>query len=367
MQGADSVVERSYARYVVQKVVAESELVKSFHLVTEDGGPLEPHLPGQHLPLKLTIPGQARPVYRCYTISNYAAPFYRLTIKKELPPADKPDVVGGLSSHYFHEHVRPGTVIEAKPPSGSFWIDRRERHPLVMIAGGIGVTPMMSMLEAIAHTHAERDVYFFFALRHAGDHVFKQRLNELGREDPRLRLHVIYENAGAEDVPGRDYHAVGRIGVEMLRAALPTLDMEYYICGPAGMMKAVSEQLLGERVASAKIRTESFGPSSVALRALISSDSTAQSALQDAGGVTVTFARSEVSVLWTGEVQTLLQLAEMNGIDIPSGCQYGDCGTCMTRLVKGTVQYLHPTGARPDAGTCLPCSCQPEGSVVLDA
>jgi uncharacterized protein len=317
--------------------------------------------------LKLTIPGEARPVYRCYTISNYAAPFYRLTIKKELPPVDKPDLAGGLSSHYFHDGVRPGTIIEAKPPSGNFWLDLRERHPVVMLAGGIGVTPMISMLEALAQSSAERDVYFFFALRHAGDHVFKQRLNELARQNQRLRVQVIYESAGATDIPGQDFHTTGRIGVEMLRAILPTLNMEYYLCGPSGMMKAVSEQLLQHRVPLEKIRTESFGPSSVALRELISSDARAQSALQDAGGVTVTFAQSEVSVPWTGDVRTLLQLAEMNGVDISSGCQYGDCGTCMTRLLKGTVKYLHPTGARPDADSCLPCSCRPEGSVVLDA
>jgi ferredoxin-NADP reductase len=367
MQGAGQVAERSYGRHVVEHVVAESELVKSFHLVAESGAALEPNLPGQHLPLKLTIPGQPRPVYRCYTISNYAAPFYRLTIKKELPPAEKSDVPGGLSSHYFHEQVQPGTIIEAKPPSGNFWLDLRERHPVVMLAGGIGVTPMMSMLEALARSRAQRDVYFFFALRHAADHVFRNRLSELARENQRLHVQVIYEHAGAADVQGRDYHATGRIGLEMLRAALPTLDMEYYLCGPPRMMKAVSEQLVEQRVAPERIRTESFGPSSVALRALISSDATAQSALQDAGGVTVTFARSQVSVPWTGEVQTLLQLAEMNGVDISSGCQYGDCGTCMTRLLEGTVQYLHPTGARPDPGACLPCSCRPERSVVLDA
>lgn len=360
-------VERSYSKFVVESVVSETELVKSFHLVAESGEPVEPHLPGQHLPLRLTIPGQARPVFRCYTISNYAAPYYRLTIKKEMPPLDKPDVSAGLSSNYFHEHVQVGTVIEAKPPFGNFWLDLHERHPVVMLAGGIGVTPMISMLEALAHSRTTRDVYFFFALRHAGDHVFKERLNSLVRENPRLRLRVIYEHTRPEDVLGSDYHATGRVSVGKMRAVLPTLDMEYFLCGPPGMMKAVSDQLLEQRIAPQKIRTESFGPSSVALRALISADATAESALRDAGGVTVTFERSRVTVPWTGEVQTLLQLAEMNGVDISSGCQYGDCGTCMTRLLKGTVQYLHETGARPDPGACLPCSCRPEGTVVLDA
>ena len=359
--------ERSYGKYVVQSVVAETELVKSFYLVAADGAPLERHFPGQHLPLKLMIPGQPRPVFRCYTISSYATAHYRLTVKKEMSPVDKPDASAGLSSHYFHEYVHPGIVIEAKPPSGNFWLNLRERHPVVMLAGGIGVTPMMSMLEALVQSRSQRDVYFFFALRHARDHAFKNRLNELARDNRRLRVQVVYESTGADDVPGRDYHAAGRISLDMLRAALPTLDMEYYLCGPQGMMKAVSEQLLEQHIAPERIRTESFGPSSVALRALISSDARAQSASQDAGGVTVTFVRSGVSVPWTGEVQTLLELAEMNGVDISSGCQYGDCGTCMTRLLKGTVQYLHTTGARPDPDACLPCSCWPVGSVVLDA
>jgi uncharacterized protein len=361
------VTERSYGKYVVESVVAESELVKSFHLVAEDRTPLETHLPGQHLPLKLTIPGQLRAVFRCYTISNFAAPFYRLTIKKEMAPPDRPEVSAGLSSNYFHRMVEVGTVIEAKPPSGNFWLDLRERHPVVMLAGGIGVTPMMSMLEALAQSPPERDVYFFYALQHAGDHVFKSRLKELARQNGRLRMHVVYENACAQDVRGWDYHSTGRINLAMLRTVLPRLDMEYYLCGPPGMMKAVSQQLLEQGVAQEKIRTESFGPSSMALRALISSDATAQTMLQEAGGVTVTFARSKVSVPWTGEVETLLQLAEMNGVDIGSGCQYGDCGTCMTQLLQGTVRYLHPTGARPDPGACLPCSCRPDGSVVLDA
>lgn len=359
--------ERSYRKFVVESVVPESESAKSFYLVALDGTPLEPYLPGQHLPVKLTIPGQPRPVFRCYTISMFGQSFYRLTIKKELSPGDKPNAPHGLSSSFFFDSVRPGTVIEAKPPSGNFWLDLLEHHPVVMLAGGIGITPIMSMLEALAQSNATRDVYLFFSLRHAGDHVFKARLGEIARQCPGLRTYILYENVRSGDVLSRDYHAEGRISLELLQSLLPTLNLEYYLCGPPGMMKALSEQLVDHGVVSEKIRTESFGPSSVALRALISSDESAQIALQEAGGTTVTFARSQVSVPWTGEVKSLLQLAEMNGVDISSGCQYGDCGTCMTRVLEGHVKYLHAIGARVDLGNCLPCSCRPEGSVVLDA
>ncbi len=359
--------EQSYRRLVVESVIPESGSAKSFHLVAADGSPLAEHLPGQHLPIRLTIPGQPRAVFRCYTISNYGDPFYRLTIKKELPPADRPEIGPGLTSSFFHEVVMPGSIIEAKAPAGNFWLDVHQDYPAVMIAGGIGVTPMMSMLEALARTGSTREVYFFFALRHGGDHVFKPRLDQLSQQLPNLRVRVFYEQVRSDDVAGRDYHHTGRISMPSLRNLLPAGDLEYFLCGPQGMMKAISDQLLAENVAPARIRTESFGPSSVALRALISSDEDALNAFQQAAGTTVTFARSAVNVPWTGEVQSLLQLAETNGVEISSGCQYGDCGTCMTRLLEGKVKYLHPTGAQPDPGYCLPCSCRPDGSVVLDA
>jgi ferredoxin-NADP reductase len=355
-----------YRRLVVKSVVTESESAKSFYLVSEDGSDLAPHLPGQHLPIRLEIPGQARTVFRCYTISNFDNSCYRLSIKKELPPPDRADVSHGVSSGYFHDLVKPGMTIEAKTPAGNFWLDLDRNHPVVMIAGGIGVTPMMSMLEALARTRSRRNVYFFFGLRHSADHVFKDRLNEITRECTGLRMKIYYEAARPGDVHGRDYHATGRIDLKEVRSSLPAVNMEYFLCGPPPMLNAISSGLVADGVARENIRTETFGPSSVALRDLISSDEVARSAFQQAAGVTVTFKRSAVSVPWTGEVPSLLQLAEANGVEISSGCQYGDCGTCMTRLLEGKVKYLHPTGARPDPGHCLPCSCEPDGPISLD-
>jgi ferredoxin-NADP reductase len=236
-----------------------------------------------------------------------------------------------------------------------------------MLAGGIGVTPMMSMLEALARVRSRRDVYFFFGLRHAGDHVFKEKLNEIARQCSGLRMNIFYEQVRGGDIVHRDYDATGRISMNSLRAMLPKLDMEYYLCRPQGMMNMVSVDLTEAGVSPVKIRTESFGPSSAALRGLISSDAGALNTVHKSAGITVTFARSQISVPWTGEVQSLLEFSEINGVDISSGCLYGDCGTCMTRLLEGRVKYLHATGVRPDSGCCLPCSCRPESSVVLDA
>jgi ferredoxin-NADP reductase len=357
-------IERSYRKLVVKSVVPESESAKSFFLTPADGGPLDLHFPGQHLPLRLNIPNHQHPVFRCYTISNYDDDFYRLTIKRESAPPDRPELPSGLSSSFFHDEVRPSDVLDAKPPSGNFWLDLHQDHPVVMLAGGIGVTPMMSMLEALDRAASTRTVYFFFALRHSGDHVFRSRLRNIAERRPNLRMRVFYEEVRSHDIEGRDYQHAGRVTIATLREHLPSLDMEYYICGPPGMMKALTEGLAGAGVAPEAIRTESFGPSSAAFLTLAASG---KEELASSSEITVTFARSKITVPWTGEVPSLLQLAEINRVDISSGCQYGDCGTCMVRLLEGKVSYRHSTGARIDPGCCLPCSCRPETSIVLDA
>src|SRR5665213_4161378 len=306
----------SYRKFVVQSVVEESESAKSFHLVPLDGAPLAPFLPGQHLPLRLLIQGQPRPVIRCYTLSDcFHETHYRLTIKKELPPPSQPNIPSGLSSTYFHEALQVGEVVEAKAPSGKFYIDLNESHPIVMLAGGIGVTPMISMINALCHAGSSRDVYFVFALRHGGDHVFKEHLQAVTARCPNLCMHVLYENPRPQDAPGVDYHRIGRIDGLLLREILPSLDMDYYLCGPPGMMNAISETLKNEGISEARIRTESFGPSSFAFRSALAAEEEDINA-ETTPQLTVTFAKSGKTVPWTTQTATVLELAEMNGIDI---------------------------------------------------
>jgi ferredoxin-NADP reductase len=357
----------SYRKFTIQSIVEESESAKSFTLIPLDGEPLAPFLPGQHLPLRLKIAGQPRPVIRCYTLSDcFNSRHYRLTIKKELPPANPLNLPPGLSSTYFHEVLQAGHVIEAKVPTGNFHLDMKQAHPVVMLAGGIGVTPMISMLNALCQAGSKRDVYFVFALRHGGDHVFKAHLRSLVERCPNIRMHVLYEIPRPQDALGIDYDRVGRIDGALLLDLLPSLDMEYYICGPSAMMNAVSETLMNGGVLRERIKTESFGSSSLAFRSALAAEE-ADTNTATSPKLTVTFAKSRKTVPWSRDTASLLELAEMNGVDIMSGCRYGDCGTCMTRLVRGTVRYLHPTDVRPDSGTCLPCSCEPETDIELDA
>jgi ferredoxin-NADP reductase len=355
--------ELSYRKLAVESIVSECESAKSFRLVPADADPLYPHLPGQHLPLRLKIPGQMRAVFRCYTISNYENEYYRLTIKREPPLAGTSPTASGLSSGYFHDVVQPGDILEARPPAGNFWLDLQQSRPAVMLAGGIGVTPMMSMLEALDGAGFKRDVYFFFGLRHAADHVFRTRLRQLAERWANLRMHVFYEQSHTQGSSDHDYQHLGRIDISILREHLPTLDLDYYLCGPPAMMKSLSEALRASGVAPERISTESFGPSSLSISAPSPSGRESQAGSPE---ITVTFARSGITVPWAANLQSLLELAHINGVEISSGCQYGDCGTCMVRLLEGQVKYRHATGARPDPECCLPCSCCPETSVVLD-
>ncbi len=259
-----------------------------------------------------------------------------------------------------------GMSLRPKRRRGNSALDLNQTHPIAMLAGGIGVTPMISMINALCQSGSKRDVYFAFALRHGGDHVFKDHLRSVAARCPNIRMHVLYENPRTQDVPDHDYARVGRIDGTFLREMLPSLEMEYYLCGPGGMMDAVSRTLANEGIAREKIKTESFGPSSLAFRAALA-DADRDCDAETPQGFTVTFGKSGKTVPWANEAATLLELAEMNGVDISFGCRYGDCGTCMTRLVRGRVKYLHPTDVHPDPGTCLPCSCKPETDIELDA
>jgi uncharacterized protein len=362
----------SYRKFIVDRIVSESASAKSFYLIPADGGALAPYHPGQHLPLRLTIAGQSLPVHRFYTLSDCDnGRHYRLTIKRERPPAHLPGAPAGLSSGYFNDQLKPGDVIEAKVPSGGFFLDLSKNHPVALIAGGIGVTPLLAMANAVARHQPDRPVWFYFALRGNDDHVFKDHLLAHFGHCPNLRLTVLYENPRPQDRLGVDYHRQGRVDMGLLSQPLATKNTEYFICGPSPMMTAIVGALKDAGVSAEKIRTESFGPSSLAYQSAPRDEEPTGSSVQSAPStnavIQVTFAKTAKTATWDPKMPSLWDFAQANGVDIDSGCLYGDCGTCMTRLIQGKVKYNHDTSMRPDPGTCLVCSCRPDGSIVIDA
>lgn len=337
----------------------------SFYLQPLDGRPLPAFRPGQFLTFSLDVAGgteSARTLTRCYSLSDAPDPaHYRVTIKRVPAPHEHPEIPPGLSSNHFHDHVRVGDNLRVKAPSGHFHIDPDASVPVVLIGGGIGITPMMSMLRWCVANQSQRLVHFYYGLRNSDEHAFKAQLEELAASHPALRLHVVYSRPTSADLVGRDYRHAGHVDVELLRRTLPHGRHQFYVCGPPAMMQTLVPALAEWGVPVADIHYEAFGPASVKLPGVESSS------MPVVIGVEVKFQRSGRTLTWDGKDASLLDFAERHGIEVESGCRSGGCGSCETRLLEGTVQYEHEPDHDVAAGHCLLCVGRPAASLVLEA
>lgn len=338
----------------------------SFELEDPQGRALPPFAPGQFLTFRLPVvseTGEVRPQIRCYSLSNAAdAGYYRVTIKRV--PAAEPGLPPGRGSGHWHERVQAGDLLEVQAPAGHFVLDRASADvPVVLIAGGIGITPMMSMLDWCLRHQPQRPVHLFYGLRHGAEHAFKAELEALAAAHAQLRLHVVYSRPAPQDRPGQDFHHTGHITLDLLRAQLPHGRHQFYLCGPAALMQSLVPALQAWGVPAEDVHHEAFGPASVA--------TAAPAARPDPGGasVSVRFTRSGRTLDWRGSEGSLLAFAEAHGIALDSGCRAGGCGACQTRLLSGQVEYAQPPDHTPAPGHCLPCvaSPVPGGPVVLEA
>ncbi len=337
----------------VVRVVVEARATRSLHLVCADAAPLPAFLPGQYLTLELDLPGEARPVVACYSLSSAPDdPTYRITVKAR---------EGGRSSRHLVERAAVGDVLRARAPTGRFVLDPASLDPAVLVGGGIGVTPLVSMLHAAAARGA-RDVHVVLGMRDGAEHPLKAEVEALVARRPRLRLHVAYSRPRAEDVLGRGHDSVGRVSVDLLTRLLPPADRPYafYVCGPPGMTASIVEGLRGLGVPAGQVHVEAFGRATTRrLRAAVPDPSEP--------GAPVTFARSGKQAAWDPSLEALLYLAERAGAPIPYACGVGRCGTCLTRVLEGRVRYpVEPSFPAPP-GTCLPCVATPDGPLTLDA
>ena len=187
-------------KFEIMSKVLEVEGIHSFYLAPHDGKPLPPFLPGQYLTFELKIPGESKPVIRCYSLSdspNYPD-YYRVSIKKIPPPRDDPDGQPGRSSSFFNDVLVEGDIVDAKAPSGHFHLKQREL-PTVLIGGGIGITPVLSMLNTLCEQEHKGEVWFFLGVRNSAEHFFKDHLETLDRAHENLHLRICYSNPLEED------------------------------------------------------------------------------------------------------------------------------------------------------------------------
>lgn len=355
-----------YRTFVVERKVPESETITSFYLAPEDGEALPPFKPGQFLTFRLEIPAQDRPVTRTYTISDRPHPgYYRLSIKLEPPPARRSDVPPGVASSYFHHLVAPGARLCVKAPTGGFWLDTNEDTPVVLLSGGVGLTPMISMLNAIAAAESRRPVWFIHGARNGREHALGAHVRRLAAEHENIHSYVRYSRPEPGDVEGRDYDGVGHIDRALLERLLPPALYDFYLCGPAPFLKSLYRGLSDWGVSEGRIHYEFFGPAAT-LRA-DSRQTRARPADQEPGtAFNVDFARSGVRGTWDADAGSLLEFAEARGLHPDYSCRSGICHSCMCRLIAGEVDYTLDPVDLPDPGCVLICCSRPRGDVVLD-
>ncbi|WP_118135501.1 pyridoxamine 5'-phosphate oxidase family protein [Oceanicella sp. SM1341] len=237
--------------FVLAEKTRESAGITSFRLVPADGGALPPFLPGQHLPVELDVPGQPGPVRRSYSLSG--APdgrSYRISVKRE---------ERGIASGFLHDIAGPGTLLRARPPAGDFTLPPGT-SPLMLVSAGVGVTPMLAMLQAVAEARSGRPVRFVHVARDGRSHAFRGEVEALVAATPGVERRYFYTAPRPEDTQGRTFDATGRVTAADLLALAPGPGADYMFCGPAGFIAGLRSGLEQAGVAPARLHAETFGP-----------------------------------------------------------------------------------------------------------
>lgn len=338
---------------LVTAVVDECTDVRSFYLADPEGKPLPPFLPGQyltfHLPADASKPDAK--VVRCYSLSDRPREeYYRVSVKR---------FEGGAGSHWLHDNVQAGNLLPVAAPAGDFTFQAERKTPVVLIAGGIGITPIVSMLNTLLHTGSKRDVYLVLGMRNGSEFPFQQHLLQVLEAAPHVRPFFAFSQPQDNETVGEDFHHIGHVTLDYLREVLPSNNFRFFLCGPPRMMQTLVPGLLDWGVPDDRVHFEAFGPASIQLAG-------ERDIASQAIGMKVRFAQAASEAVWSEECQSLLDLAERSGVPIESGCRVGNCGRCVTRVMEGQVTTLKSPGAQAPAGACLACISVPTSPLVLD-
>jgi len=249
-----------YRPFVVDRKRPECEVVTSFYLRPTDDGLLPEFKPGQYITVRIDQPTlMATP--RNYSLSDRpGVGYYRISVKRE--SSSNRDVPSGLVSNHLHDHVNEGDILEIGPPCGQFTLDPQLAvvRPIVLISGGVGITPLMSMLKSLAHHRVTTPVYFIHAARNSRHHALADEARKVSAQCSNFHTHFRYDEPLADDLRQRHCDSTGRIDAHLLSELLPTIDSEFYVCGPKPFMVGALHCLQRMRVADSRIHYEFFGP-----------------------------------------------------------------------------------------------------------
>ncbi|MDU9025915.1 2Fe-2S iron-sulfur cluster-binding protein [Pseudomonas corrugata] len=343
----------------VERIVDESRSIRSFYLQASDGVGLPRFEPGQHLPVRVLLEGQQVPSIRTYSVSSSPSDeFLRISVKRD----------GSVSSH-LHDRVQVGDQIEVRAPQGDFTVQASERRPLVLLAAGVGITPLLSMLREVVYQgkriNRMRPTWLIQSSRSVADLAFRDEVDELvARAGDKIKVLRVVSQPPI-DGSADSYDMAGRIDVELLKTLLPLNDYDYYLCGPGSFTQALYDGLRTLRIPDDRIHAETFGPSTLVRDIEVSVPAAEQVPMADEP-VKVLFATSGKEARWEPGTGTLLELAEARGLNPEFSCRGGSCGTCKTRLSSGQVHYLNTPAQRLEADEVLICCAVPaQGSETL--
>ena len=302
---------------------------------------------------------EQRSLLRNYSLSGPPdAGYYRITVKREHD---------GAASGYLHTRLAVGDQLDIAAPRGTFILDRTQA-PVLLISAGIGATPVLAMLQALAEEHSDREIWWLHGARSSRDHSFAAEARALLASLPNVRTHVYYSRPGPDDLEGRDFDSAGRLTASLLAELEPPRDAEAYLCGPTPFMDEISAGLAAMGIDASRIHTEPFGPAPGLTPGIAATPARTPHppAGQPGNGPTIEFARSNLAIPWSSDYASLLELAEACDVPVRWSCRTGVCHNCETTLIAGDLDYSPDPVEPPADGSALICCSQPRDDVVLD-
>jgi len=352
-------VAPGFRSLAVTAIDRESADVLSLMLQSTDGQPLDAALPGQYVVLRLQLTGR-RPLFRSYSLSGPpSTERYRVSVKIE---------PHGTAGAYLREHVRVGDALDVSAPRGSFILQSGER-PVVLLSAGIGATPTLAMLHALAATRSTRPVWWLHGARDGQHHPFADEVRRLMIALPRGRSYVCYSRPGSHDTIVEDFDAIGHVSQPVFDTVGVPRDADVYLCGPAGFMAEMKDALATVGVAPEQIRVELFNGSESMTPGVVGAPTRAPHLPEDdaATGPLVSFARRGIAAHWNAAAyQSILELAEACDVPVRWSCRTGVCHNCESGLVSGAVVYGPEPLETPADGNLLVCCSQPIRDIVID-
>jgi ferredoxin-NADP reductase/MOSC domain-containing protein YiiM len=341
----------------VSQIHKESLSVTSFTLVPINGQSLVRAQPGQFVVLRLQVDPEKPPILRSYSLSSQAgADHYRISVKRES---------NGVGSLFMHNRVQEGDVLDVSGPRGIFTL-RPGDGPVVLLSAGVGATPVLAMLRALAAETSKRQVWWIHGARNREDHAFAEEARSLLQHLALGRSYILYSRPAPTDRERVDFDAAGHIEVALLERLGVPRQSDFYLCGPSSFLQNMCDGLAKWGVPSNRTHFEIFGVLEAITPGMAEVKRDPHLPEGPGSGPLVSFARSGITVGWDPKYESLLELAEACDVSVRWSCRVGVCHTCVSGLISGEVTYRPEPLDKPGPGNVLICCSQPGANVIID-